>query len=133
MEHNMADPTSSAAVAALGTKAGLGIIGAALLYMLMPPGRPDDQPTTRREMAREIGVRFTFAGITSAAGGDWVIDMLQQHLPSLLAAEHPTPFLMASGAVGWYIGRAVALWIYRRQDRDIAQLRDEIRDEWRRP
>lgn len=129
MEHNMADPTSSAAAVALGTKAGLGIVGAALLYMLMPPGRPDGQVTTRREMAREIGIRFAFAGITSAAGGDWLIDMLQQLAPSLLAAKHPTPFLMAAGAVGWYIGRAVALWIYRRQDRDIAQLRSE----WRQP
>lgn len=125
MDHNMAEPASSAA-AALGIKASMGIVGAALLYMLLPPGRPGDKPTTRREMARELGIRFAFAGITSAAGGDWLIDVIHSHLPSLLADRHPTPFLMASGAVGWYIGRAVALWLYKHQDKDIAEIRREL-------
>lgn len=129
----MAEPISSAAASgiaaaqAIGSNALAGILGAALLWMVMPPGRPGDAHTTRKELGREVGVRIVFAGISAAMCGDWVVDMVQSLAPFLLAAKHPTPFLIASGALGWYAGRAVALWIYRRQDRDAGQLIDEIK------
>jgi hypothetical protein len=127
----MTEPISSAAsgiaaAQAMGMKAGAGIVGAALLYMVLPPGRPQDKPTSRAELGREIAVRVAFAGITSAAFGDWLIDLVNAMAPWLLAAKHPTPFLIAAGAVGWYIGRAVALWLYRRQDKDAGEVLDEL-------
>ncbi len=128
MDPNMPEPASSAAFA-LGLKASIGMAGAVALYMVMPPGRPHDRPTTRRELAREIGLRMAFAGLTSAAAGDWLIDILQSNAAWLLAEKHPTPFLMAGGALGWYAGRWVALALYRRQDKDIVEVVHEVRRE----
>jgi len=120
---------AGSALSALGSKAALGLLGAAALFVLMPPGRPNDAHTTRKELGREIGARMFMAGISSHFGGDWVIDVVNNLAPWTMAAKHPAPFLMLTGALGWYVGRAAALWLYKRQDKDLGELKDELKKE----
>jgi hypothetical protein len=80
-----------------------------------------------RNWGREIGARVFLAGISSTFGGDWVVDVVQGLAPWTMAAKHPAPFLMLTGALGWYVGRAVALWLYKRQDKDAGELVKEAR------
>lgn len=127
-------------VKAMGVKGGLGALGAVLLYLALPPGRPVkdgaelDPVKHTKEAAREFVLRFAFAIVCSILLGDWLVDVIQGIAPWLLAAKHPHPFYVAAGAPGWWVTRAVALWFYKRQDKDIAELahdaktlKDEVR------
>jgi len=114
----------AAAVKAIGVKVALGMAGAALLYMLMPPERLDGSFNKK-----EFAARLAVAGLASLLLGDWVVDVVDGLAPWLKAAAHPKPFFVAAGAPGWWVSRAVALWIYRRQNKDIAELAREIKNE----
>ena len=112
------------AIKAAGIKASFGMAGAAVLYMMMPPERPDG--TFNR---REFAARLAVAGLCSLLLGDWVVDVLNGLTPWLKAGAHPHPFWVASGAPGWWVSRWVALWIYKRRDKDIGEVADDIKKE----
>ena len=113
---------ASAAIKAIGLKASLGMAGAAVLYLLMPPERPDGT-FSRNEFAG----RLTVAGLCSILLGDWAVDVVNGLAPWLFAAKHPAPFWLACGAPGWWVSRAIALWIYRRRGEDIGQMIKDAR------
>lgn len=114
----------AATVKAIGVKASLGMAGAAVLYLLMPPERPDG--TFNRH---EFVARVAVAGMCSLLLGDWVVDVLNGLLPWIKASAHPHPFWVASGAPGWWVSRAVALWLYKRKDKDIGEMVDDVKKE----
>ena len=121
MKDNVAIETSSiigaASVKALGVKASLGMAGAAVLYLLMPPERPDGT-FNRHEFAGRLAV----AGLCSMLLGDWAVDVISGLAPWLMAAKHPAPFWLAAGAPGWWVSRAAALWLYNRKGKDLGQI-----------
>lgn len=123
----MSDPSSGGAAYYLaaktvGGKALMGMIGAAMLYAVMPPLNPDG--TFNR---REFIVRLACAGVFSAVGGEWAVDMLMQYAPTLLADKHPAAVYLLTGAPGWWISRAVALAMHRRRNKDAIEIVDELR------
>lgn len=128
MDNHMAIETGTAgaglALKAMGVKASLGMAGAAVLYLLMPPERPDGS-FNRREFA----ARLIVAGFCSSLLGDWAVDVVNGLAPWLMAAKHPAPFWLAAGAPGWWVSRAIALWLYNRKGKDIAEIADDIKRE----
>lgn len=119
-QHNMGVEAGSGAFLAaktIGIKAGLGMAGAALLYLFMPPERPDGTFSKR-----EFAARLVVAGFFSIVCGDWAVAVVNGLAPWLMAAEHPAPFWLAAGAPGWWLSRAVALWLYKRKDADVGEM-----------
>ncbi|RJF99006.1 hypothetical protein [Noviherbaspirillum saxi] len=105
-----------------GLKAGLGMIGAALLYFVLPPVKPDgtfDQ--------REFVVRLACAGIASMVFGDLAVDVLVSYLPSVPLAENRSAVYLLVGAPAWWVTRAAALWLHKRNGKDIAEAAEEVR------
>jgi hypothetical protein len=108
----------------------MGALGAVVLYLVMPPGRPVqagemiDGAAHKREVQKEFGARLFIAIVFSILCGDWVVDMAPAFL---MAHAHPLPFWVAAGAPGWWISRWAALWLYKRQDKDIGEVADEIK------
>lgn len=117
---------AAAAVEAVGAtvaaKVALGMAGAAILYMVAPPERPDGTFSKR-----EFAARLAVAGFVSLVFGDWVVAVVDGLVPALKAASHPAPFWLMAGAPGWWISRAVALLLYRRRDKDIAEIVQEFK------
>jgi hypothetical protein len=107
----------SSAAAAVGAKVGLGMAGAAILYLVMPPERLDGTFSKR-----EFAARLAVAGFFSVLLGDWTVAVVDGLVPALKAAAHPAPFWLASGAPGWWVSRAVALWFYKRSDKDLGEM-----------
>ena len=135
-KQRMAIETSGAfglAVKAVGIKAALGGLGAALLYLAAPPGRPvkGDAPIDpvkhTKDMQREFVIRLGIAVVFSVLFGDYVVDLVQLHFPGALAKDHPHPFYVAAGAPGWWITRGAALWLYKRQDQDLGETIKELK------
>ncbi len=121
----MPDPHTTAALAAAKTitaQAALGMAGAAILYLVMPPERPDGT-FSRREFAARLAV----AGFFSNVFGGWLVAVVDGIVPLAQASAHPAPFYMLVGAPGWWISRAAALWIYNRRSKDLAALINEVR------
>lgn len=123
----MSDPGSGGAayylaVKTLGGKAVMGMIGAAMLYAALPPLNKDG--TFNR---REFVLRLGCAGVISAVFGEWGVDMLMHHLPTLQADKHTAAVYLLTGAPGWWFSRAAALWLHRRRNRDAGQIVDELR------
>lgn len=108
-------------IKAAGIKVMLGMAGAAILYMVAPPKRPDGSFNER-----EFAIRLAVAGFFSFVFGDWFIDVVNGIVPALMSTKHPHPFYVMAGAPGWWISRGVALFLYRRQDKDIKEVVDEI-------
>lgn len=106
-----------------GIKAALGMLGAAMLYIVLPPVKQDGSFDKR-----EFVARLTCAGIFSCLFGDWAIQLLDAHLPVLRAIEHNGPVYLIVGAPGWWISRAVALWFQRRREKDIGELVKDVRE-----
>ena len=111
-----------AAAKMIGLKALLSMIGAAILYMVMPPERLDGS-FSRSEFAARLGVAVFFSILL----GDWVVSVVEGLAPWLKAAQHPEPFWVASGAPGWWVSRAAALWLYNRRSKDIGELVNDAR------
>lgn len=111
-----------------GSKAFLGILGVALMYLALPPGRAKDVPTTRREIALEVCVRMLCAGIFSILLGDFVVDLVNNIAPILSATKHPHPFYMAAGAPGWWVSRWFALQFYAWKDKTVGEVIDNVRN-----
>jgi len=111
-----------AAAKAFGGKAVIGMAGAAILYMVMPPERPDGSFSKR-----EFAARLAVAGFFSVVAGDWLVAVVNGLAPWLQAQSHPAPFWLASGAPGWWVSRAAALWLYNRRGKDLGQMVDEVK------
>lgn len=130
MSIESADQAASAASAAggvlsaLGLKAALGMAGAVLLYVGATPARPKDGSFNKTEFLTRLAV----AGFASALCGDWAVDVVNNIAPVLMASKHPAPFWLAAGAPGWWVSRWVALWLYKQQDKDAAQVLKKVRD-----
>lgn len=106
-----------------GLKATLGMGGAALLYIALPP-RGQDGSFDEREFV----ARLACAGVFSVMFGDWTLQLLVTYLPSLHAEGHAKAVDLMTGAPGWWISRAIALWFQKRSDKDIAELGKEAKE-----
>jgi hypothetical protein len=126
MERQMNGPTEAAGFAFFklyGLKVGLGMIGAALLFFVLPPIRKDgsfDQ--------KEFVARLAVAGVFSVVFGDWAIAVVMAKWPWLMVSEHSAPMYLLVGAPGWWISRAVALWFQKRRDKDIAEIVQDVKE-----
>jgi len=107
---------------AYGFKVGLGMIGAALLYVVLPPVKPDGSFNRK-----EFVLRLAAAGVFSSVFGDWAVAMLANYLPQIQADRYPGAVYLVVGAPGWWVSRAVALWFQRRGDKDIGQLVEDVK------
>jgi len=119
----------------LSIKGVAGVIGAGMLYMVGPTGPKVADGTVivnakAYEWAKrkEMAIRFGFAFLASETMGDWAVDVINGSLPFLQAAKHPYVFVGAVGAVGWYAGRWVALWLHQRQNTGLDQVVKDAKD-----
>lgn len=117
---------SFALLKALGFKTTCGMVGAAMLFVVLPPldknGRFD-----RKEFVGRLAV----AGLFSTFFGDMVIEALSgiTHLQGWIDFHaHASAIYLMTGAPGWWISRAVALWFQRRNGKDIAELAKDVKD-----
>ncbi|MDR9850197.1 hypothetical protein [Herbaspirillum huttiense] len=106
-----------------GIKAVLGMVGAALLYIVLPPRNADGSFNEK-----EFVVRLACAGAFSIMFGDLAFSVLLQHVPTIAAVLGPKPVDLMVGAPAWWITRAVALWFQRRQGKDIAELARDVKE-----
>ncbi|RJG06238.1 hypothetical protein D3870_09640 [Noviherbaspirillum cavernae] len=123
----MTEPTSSVAGFAIiklyGLKAVFGMVGAALLYFVLPPLRSDG-----RFSQQEFVVRLAAAGIGSCFFGDVAVQQIMLYLPSLHADQHTSAVYLLVGAPFWWITRAVALSLRKREDKDIVEIVREAKE-----
>lgn len=105
-----------------GAKALLGMIGAAMLYVVLPP--TDNQGRFSR---REFVARLAIAGIFSCMFGDWLYTFIISNFPWLHAHDQTKAIDMMAGAPGWWITRLAAKAMHNRQDHDIVQVIQEVR------
>jgi hypothetical protein len=123
----MTDPSSGGAAyylaaKTIGGKALMGMIGAVLLYMVMPPLNKDG--TFNRT---EFAVRLACAGVGSIVFGDWALQIIMEFAPRLHAENHSKAVDLLTGAPFWWFSRAVALHIYRRRDKDAGEIIEELK------
>lgn len=105
-----------------GVKVGLGMIGAALLYLVLPPVTNDGKFDQR-----EFVARLAVAGFFSVMFGDWAIAILG-NWQFLHAADNKAPIYLLVGAPGWWLSRAVALWFHKRRDKDIGEAAKDVKE-----
>lgn len=106
-----------------GLKAVLGMIGAALLYLVFPPMDKDG-----RLNRREFFVRLVCAGVASELFGDWVVQLLIEHAPWLHAGDHRGAIYLMVGAPAWMVGRWVAIALQKRRNKGIDEVYQEAKD-----
>lgn len=126
MVSEMSDmPTESGAflaVKTLGAKAVMGMIGATLLYAVMPPLNSDG--TFNRS---EFIVRLACAGVCSMVFGQWGVDLFTEFFPRLGAEKHPAAVFLLTGAPAWWVSRWAAVWLHKRKDKDLGEVYDEVK------
>jgi hypothetical protein len=125
--NSMTDPSSGGAAyylaaKTLGGKALMGMIGASILYAVMPPLNRDG--TFNRT---EFVIRLACAGTFSVVFGDWAAQLFMEFLPRLHAENHVGAVWLLTGAPGWWVSRAAALWMYRRRDKDAGEIIQELK------
>lgn len=127
----MADPTSSSSAMAdaamaigqtVAVKAGAGMLGAVLLYAVMPPVNKDG--TFNR---REFVARLLSAAVFSVFFGDWSVDIVNHFAEWLHVDKHRAAVYLLTGAPGWWVSRWAALWLRRRQNKDLGQVAGELK------
>ncbi|RAM61169.1 hypothetical protein [Herbaspirillum rubrisubalbicans] len=106
-----------------GIKAVLGMAGAALLYIVLPPRNADGSFNEK-----EFVVRLACAGAFSIMFGDLAFSLLVQHAAAVATVLGPKPVDLMVGAPAWWVTRAVALWFQRRQGKDIAELARDVKE-----
>jgi hypothetical protein len=124
-KHTMSAESASgiaALVKLYGIKAVLGMLGTALLYIVLPPRNADGSFNEW-----EFAGRLACAGVFSCMFGDAGFEMLLHHVPKVAAALGPKAVDLLVGAPAWWITRAIALWFQHRHDKDIAELTKDIR------
>jgi hypothetical protein len=107
-----------------GFKVGMGMLGTAFLFCVLPPVDKDG-----RFNRKEFAARLAAAGVASAVFGDWIIAMLMAKWPWLQLHDHAAPIYLIVGAPAWWIGRAVALWLRRREGKDIGEIVSEVKEQ----
>lgn len=106
-----------------GLKVGFGMIGAVLLYFVLPPVDKDG-----RFDRKEFVLRLACAGFFSSVFGDWVIAVLANVAPWIQASTNTAPIYLLVGAPGWWISRAVAIWFHSRRGKDIGELYRDVKE-----
>lgn len=106
-----------AAVKAYGFKAICGAIGVSMLYLALPPLNKDG--TFNR---KEFIFRLTAAIVFSTLLGEWFVSVVDGLIPAVKAHEFPGVFYAFIGAPGWFLTRAVAVWMQNRKDKDIGEV-----------
>lgn len=124
-KHNMA-AESAGGIALLklyGIKAAIGMIGAAMLYVVLPPVNADGSFNKR-----EFVARLACAGIFSVIFGNPVYNFICSSVPSIAPVITTSMIDLMVGAPAWWISRAFALWFQKRSGKDIQQLLNDARD-----
>lgn len=106
-----------------GLKATLGMLGAAMLYMVLPPVKKDGSFDKH-----EFVARLAVAGVFSVVFGDMAADALDHFLPWLQPHNHKSAVDLMMGAPGWWISRAIALWFQNRRGKDIGELINDAKE-----
>lgn len=124
----MNDGLSGAAGVALfklyGAKAVFGMVGAALLYVVLPPidknGHFDK---------REFVLRLAIAGVFSVMFGDMAADAINNSWlgPWINPYKHKSAIDLMVGAPGWWVSRAVALAFRKRENTDLIDIIKEVK------
>jgi hypothetical protein len=104
-----------------GFQAALGMIGAAMLYIVLPPLNADG-----RFNKHEFAARLTCAGIFSCLLGGTALKLLNMQFPQIGPMIDPSIIYLVVGAPGWWISRAVALWFKKRSKKDIVELAKDV-------
>jgi hypothetical protein len=113
----------AAIVKIYGIKAVFGMAGAAMLYIVLPPRNADGSFNEK-----EFVARLACAGLFSCLFGDFSYALLTQYAGNIAAALGPKPVDLLVGAPAWWITRAIALWLQRHQDKDIAEIAKDVKD-----
>jgi hypothetical protein len=106
-----------------GLKAVLGMAGAALLFIALPPVKANGHFDEK-----EFVARLACAGAFSVLFGDWTLQMLVTHAPWLHAENYPKAVDLMTGAPAWWISRWIALWFQKRADKDLIDIVKELKD-----
>lgn len=129
MDNAMNDGFSGSAIAGFfkiyGLKAGFGMLGGALLYVVLPPVNKDGSFNKK-----EFVLRLAVAGVFSCMFGDMAADAINN---SWLAEwvqpyKHKSAIDLMVGAPGWWVSRAVALGMRKREGKDIVELVKEVKE-----
>ena len=126
--HTMPAESASGLAALLklyGLKAVLGMIGAALLYLALPPRNPDGTFNNT-----EFVARLACAGVFSCLFGDAAYALLLQSdvTQTVAQALGPKAVDLLVGAPAWWITRAIALWLQQRSDKNIVEMIKDVKD-----
>lgn len=105
-----------------GFKAAVGMMGAAALYVVLPPRKANGEFDER-----EFVARLALAGMASCFFGDWVLQLLVSYAPALHAENHSKAVDLLTGAPAWWFSRGIALWFQKRSGRDIGELLGDIK------
>jgi hypothetical protein len=130
MDTHMSDGFSGSAGIAIfklyGAKAVFGMIGAALLYVVLPPTNKDGSYNRT-----EFVLRLAAAGVFSIVFGDMVADAINNTswlAPWIQPYKHKSAIDLMVGAPGWWVSRAVALAMRKREGKDIVELGKEMKE-----
>lgn len=94
-----------------------------MLYLAFPPKNPDG--TFNRH---EFVWRLAFAIAMSTLCGDWFVSVVDGLVPWIKANEFPGVFYAAVGAPAWWTSRAVAVWMHRRDEKDIGEIVKDVKE-----
>ena len=130
MDTHMSDGFSGSAGIAIfklyGAKAVFGMIGAALLYVVLPPTNKDGSYNRT-----EFVLRLAAAGVFSIVFGDMVADAINNTswlAPWIQPYKHKSAIDLMVGAPGWWVSRAVALAMRKREGKDIVEVVKEVKE-----
>lgn len=113
---------SAAFLTSQGLSAAFGMIGAAILYLVMPP--IDRRGKFNR---KEFVLRLAVAGLFSIFFGDMLASVLEHFIPWLEPLKNKSAVDLLAGAPGWWVSRAAALWLHQRQNKDLGEIVSEIK------
>jgi hypothetical protein len=115
--------TAAAFIANQGSSAVFGMIGAVILYLVLPP--VDNNGKFDR---KEFALRLLVAGLFSIFFGDMLASTLQHFVPWLEPLKNKSAVDLLAGAPGWWVSRAAALWFHKRHDKDISEIIKEVKE-----
>lgn len=106
-----------------GSSAAFGMIGAAILYLVMAP--VDNKGRFNR---KEFVIRLAVAGIFSIFFGDMLASTINHFVPWLDVMDNKSAIDLLAGAPGWWVSRAAALWFHNRHDKDLGQIIKDVKE-----
>jgi hypothetical protein len=123
MNNEVTSSTAAAFLVNHGSAAVFGMIGAAILWIVLPP--LDKQGRFNRI---EFVGRLFVAGVSSIFFGGMLAEAVQPLMPWINTLHHQSTFDLVAGAPAWWVTRAVALWFHKRRDKDIGEIIKEVRE-----